>query len=319
MDDQVIPLLAATQSSAAAPRQQAEASLEQLYANPSFPISLASIASHTSVDLSVRQSALFVLKNYVLASWHPEFDEFKGQVLLDDESKSRLRSILLELATSDGVDRRVQLAASYVVSKIAGADFPEEWPDLLHTLLNLVHSSPSDARLHGALKVLAELVSDGLDEAQFFRIARDLVKVLHTVAADGSRRAKLRALAVSVLKEGFNTLQVLQEDHKVEVAAFAEESLGEWMVLFLEIINAPLDAPPVGGDDSENDPLEVIRGLVALKIQVIRVRQKLHAATLLRYLRKPLTSIRSSSLSDYSFPRSSRQKAPYSSTRYGTN
>lgn len=271
MEDELISLLAATQSPAAAPRQQAEAGLEHLYANPSFGPSLISVAQHSAVELPVRQSALLILKNYVLATWSPELDGFKGQCYLEHDTKQHLRTSLLELATAHEVDRKIRAAASYVVSKIAGVDFPDQWPDLLDQLLGLIRSAPEDARLHGALKVLAELVGEGLDEAQFFRVARDLVRVLYEVTVEDSRRAKLKALAVTVLKEGFNTLQVLQEDHKVEVKAFADESLGGWMDLLLAIIHTPLVLPPEGSDDGEDGPVEAYRGLVALKIQVTRV------------------------------------------------
>ena len=272
MEDHLAQLLAATQSSAPGPRQQAEENLQQLYANEELPLSLATLASRDTVHLATRQAALLNLKNYVLAAWSPEFDEYKGQVLLGDDTKSRVRDILLELSTTEsGVDRKVQSAASYVVSKIASADFPDQWPGLLQILLGILQSNPSDARLHGTLKVLAELVSDGLDENQFFPIAQELVNNLYAVASNQQRRPKLRALAVSVFKECFNTLQVISETHKAAVKAFAEQTLAGWIDLLLDVINTHLPTPPGNDDGGEDGPLEHFRGLIALKVQVSRV------------------------------------------------
>ena len=271
MEEQLVQLLAATQSTAQGPRQQAEESLQQLHANEALPLSLVSIAANTSVNLSVRQAALLNLKNYVLAGWSQEFDEFKNDIPLNDETKSRVRSSLLELSTTEGVDRKVQTAASYVVSKIASADYPEQWPDLLQIVLGILQSNPSDARLHGTLKVLNELVEDGLDESQFFPSAQELVNSIHTVAVNEQRRPKLRALAVRILKECFNTLQVMLEDRKAEIKTFVDQSMTAWFDLLLNIINTQLPEHPDGWDDSEDGPVERYRGLVALKIQVSRV------------------------------------------------
>lgn len=270
MEDHLGQLLAATQSPAAATRTQAEENLQQLYTNESFPLALVSIAAHETVQTDIRQSALLNLKNYALAGWSSSLDEFKGQVLLGDEVKSRVRDSLLELSTSDTAERKIQNAASFVVSKIASADYPDQWPSLLDTLLHIIPGA-SDTRLHGALKVLAELVQDGLDEAQFFRAAQNMVNVLYVVAANESRKPVLRAFAVSVFRECFNTLQVVLEDHKQDVKAFAEQSLGNWVPIFLNILNTPLGAPPQGSQAESDGTLELYRGTVALKVQVARV------------------------------------------------
>lgn len=275
MEEELGQLLAGTQSPATTTRTQAEEGLQQLYPNESFPLALISIASHHTVQTEIRQSALLNLKNYVLAGWSPSLDEFKGQILLGEEVKSRVRNALLELSTNDSAERKIQNAASFVVSKIANADYPDQWPSLLDTLLHIIPEA-SDTRLHGALKVLAELVQDGLDEAQFFRAAQNLVNVLYTVAANNSRKAFLRALAVSVFRECFNTLQVIIEDHKQDVKAFAEHSLSNWVPVFLEVLSTPLGAPPEGNQSETDGTLELFRGTVALKVQVARVCSPKH-------------------------------------------
>ncbi|KAL9059557.1 MAG: hypothetical protein Q9162_001062 [Coniocarpon cinnabarinum] len=268
-------LLGDTQAGAYVVRNQAEERLRELYADPELPLTLVSIASDSTVDLSNRQAALLNLKNYVLAGWSPEFDEFKAAAPIDEETKSRVRSSLLELSTTETpIDRKIQSAASLAVSKIANADYPDQWPDLLQTLLGILRANPPDARLHGTLKVLAELVADGLDEAQFFPIAQELVNDIYTVASNEQRRPKLRALAVGIFKECFNTLQVVLEDHKAEIKKFVDESLGNWIDLILNIIKTPLPNQPEWPDDSddrEGGPLDHYRGMIALKVQVSRL------------------------------------------------
>lgn len=128
-----------------------------------------------------------------MEGWSPAIDEFKGAILPSESTKSQLREALLNIAIADEDDRKVKSAASYVVSKIASSDFPDQWPTLLPTLLHIIPSG-SPSQIHGALKVLGDLVEDGLSDDQFFGVARDLVKVLYDTAVDESKKPTLRAL-----------------------------------------------------------------------------------------------------------------------------
>ena len=149
------------------------------------------------MPLNIRQSALLVLKTFVLSAWSPSFEEYKGAVLVSEASKAQLREVILQIATGNDAsgDRKVRAAASYVVGKIASLDFPDQWPSLLPTLLHLIPTG-TDSQVHGALKVLSDLVEDGLNEEQFFKVAQDLVKVVYDVATDGARKSTLRALGM---------------------------------------------------------------------------------------------------------------------------
>lgn len=198
----------------------------------------------------------------MLAGWSSALDEFKGQILVSDENKERIRNATLELATSENTDRKIQNAASYVVSKIASADFPQDWSGLLPTLLHLIPQA-TGSRLHGALKVLADLVEDGFSEAQFFQVAQELVGTVHGVAQNGQIEPALRALAVSVFRSSFDTLEMILEDHKAAVKGFAEQAVDAWMPLFADVMSAKLP--------SQNEHEERYNGLVALKVQVIKV------------------------------------------------
>lgn len=277
MEEQIIHLLSETQSSAEGPRKQAELQLQQLYTTPSFPISLASIASHESVPLNIRQASLLYLRTFIQAGWSPQFDEFKGQVLVSDENKQQVRHMLLELATSNVEERKIKSAASYVVSKIASADFPEEWPDLFPTVLRVIQTG-SDAQLHGALKVLVELVDDCFNDTQFFSVARELIKAIFDVAVNESRKPTLRALSVNVFRACFDILEQVLEEHKAQVKAFADETLSHWIPFFLNVLGTKLPAaPPQGEDGKDGAGSEAYRGMVALKLQVVKVLMRIRS------------------------------------------
>lgn len=274
MEQELLTLLADTQSPVSDTRKSAELQLLRLYSNETFPLSLAAIASHDSVPTNLRQSALSVLRTFIAASWSPVLDEFKGQILVSDANKAQLRRALLDLATiTETPERKVKSSASYAVSKIASADFPEQWPELLPSLLHIINDGNSTASaLHGALKVLLDLVDTGFSEEQFFNVARDLVTSLYNVATNESRKPMLRALAVAVFRACFDTLEMVLEQHKAAVKQFMDEVLGGWSPFFLSTLKAPLPQAPSAHEESKDAEVpSKWRGVIGLKLQVVKV------------------------------------------------
>jgi importin-9 len=282
MEEEVVRLLADTQVSAETPRKQAELQLHALYTQPGFGKALASIGSHDSVPVNIRQSALLAFKQFIQTGWSPVFEEFRGHILVSDEEKAQLRQMLLELAMSSAEDRKVRKAASYVVSKIASADFPEEWPDLLPAVIQVVQTGTDD-QLQAALAVLVDLVDECFNDTQFFGVARDLVKAIYDVAVNDSHRTVVRALGVSVFRSCFDILEMVMEDHKAAVKAFADETLALWIPFFVQTMQFKLPAPPTQEDENQKTGVaEAYRGLVALKLQVVKVRMRHHPTALVR-------------------------------------
>jgi hypothetical protein len=275
MEQQIVQLLNDTQSASEAPRRNAESQLRQLYGNPAFARTLVAIASHQSVELTTRQAALLYLKQFVQQVWSPQFDEFKGEMLVSVEERAKLRQALLDLATSAQQERKIKSAASIVVSKIATADFPDEYPALLPTLLHIINNGQDD-QLHGALRVLQDLVDDCFNDDQFFNVAHQIVTSVLAVATS-DRPSVLRALAVSVFRSCFDMLEMVMEDHKTAVKAFADDTLASWYPFFLGILNMPVPATPVEQDESQNPVAEHFRGIIALKVQVIKVLMRIRS------------------------------------------
>ncbi|KAJ5938938.1 hypothetical protein N7466_002072 [Penicillium verhagenii] len=278
MEQELLSLLADTQSARADTRKAAELQLLGLYSNESFPISLTAIASHESVPVNLRQSSLSVLRTFIAASWSPNLDEFKGQILVTDANKAQIRRALLDLATiTETSERKVKASASYAVSKIASADFPDDWPELLPSLLHIINDpATTDGALHGALKVLLDLVDTGFGEEQFFNVARDLVSSLFSVATSEARRPMLRALSVAVFRSCFDTLEMVLEQHKVAIKQFVDELLSAWSPFFVETLKMSLPQQP--DEEEANKGSEVAshwRGVIGLKLQIIKTLLKI--------------------------------------------
>ncbi|KAH8681548.1 putative importin beta-5 subunit [Xylariales sp. PMI_506] len=268
MEDQLVQVLSNTQSSAEGPRKQAELDLKHAQTNPAFPISLANIGSHTAISTEIRQAALTTLRQFIERNWSGESDD--GPVIpISDQVKEQVRNVVLELALSADEERKIKTGASYAVGKIANVDFPDQWPNLLPTLLNIIPTG-SQGQLHGALKVLHDLVDESLSDDQFFSMAQDIVKVVYDVALNESTKPVLRALAVSVFKGCFDLMDQVKEDHPKEVKGFAEEALKGWLPFFLQTMKSGLPEQ----DGSTSQP-ESWNGIVALKLQVVKCLLKI--------------------------------------------
>ena len=63
------------------------------------------------------------------------------------------------------------------MSSIADADWPDEYPDLLTSLISLLSSSSTDS-VHGAMQVFVEFVGGDLSEDQILPVLRQLLPAL---------------------------------------------------------------------------------------------------------------------------------------------
>lgn len=157
------------------------------------------------------------------------------------------------------------LHGSYVVSKIAMVDFPSQWPALLPSVLRVMPQG-TDAQLHGALRILQDLVEESLSDEQFFTVARDIIGACYQVALDNNRKQTHRALAVLVFRSCFDLMDIVKDDHKKEVRAFADEMLKGWLPYLEEVIKAELPAM----EGQEHTAPDTWYGPVALKVQSVK-------------------------------------------------
>ena len=272
MEQQVLDLLASTLDPSAPIRTGAEAQLVALQTNDALPVSLIAIASHKSVPLNHRQAALLNLRRVVIKRWSAEIEEFEGPPIAETVQE-QLRQSLLAVVTTPDEDRKIVGAAAYVVSKIASTDFPEKWPTLVPTLLQLTPQA-DQTQLYGILIVLQNLVEDGFDEEQFSASAVDLVNCLYSVAVDPQKKLMNRALAVSVFRACFDTMEMAFQTNQESVQQFLTQLSDAWTPLFIEVVKTPM--PNMPGADETNGVRSEWQGVVALKNQVVKVRLPYH-------------------------------------------
>ena len=79
---------------------------------------------------------------------------------------------------------------AHTLTTIASCDWPDEYPDLLDSLLNLLSSGSSDA-IHGAMQMFTDFVKSELTEDQLLPTLRQLLPVLLNILGDAEVRSYL--------------------------------------------------------------------------------------------------------------------------------
>jgi importin-9 len=125
--------------------------------------------------------------------------------------------------------------------------------------------SGTDAQLHGALRILQDLVEESLTDTQFVTVARDIIKACHEVALNENRKSTHRSLAVLVFRSCFDLMDIVKEDNKEEVKKFAGEMLNDWLSFFAQVIQSPLPQEP-----TSNGQPGSWYGPITLKVQVVK-------------------------------------------------
>uniref|UniRef100_A0A2P2HZB5 Importin-11-like n=1 Tax=Hirondellea gigas TaxID=1518452 RepID=A0A2P2HZB5_9CRUS len=132
----------------------AEQQLKQWEGQPGFYLTLLQAYLDQSLDSNIRWMAVLCFKNGVERYWR----NVGEQKLLDDE-KASIRSLLLGVCCKGEVMQQLTLQLAIVTGKVARQDCPNNWPQLLPTLLQLVTDNANTELVRsGALLTLHHVV-----------------------------------------------------------------------------------------------------------------------------------------------------------------
>ncbi|KAK4191799.1 putative importin-11 [Podospora australis] len=149
-------LEAATISTDHSQRQSASQQLQSWESHPDYFPSLQTIFLDKSARREIRYLAIIVLKNGIDRYWRP-----KAKHAIRPAEKQLIRSRLLQ-GSIDEEDRAFALHNALVTAKIVRIDYPDEWPDVIPTVMNIARTSKDGNPVHlgGALLVLLRVVKE---------------------------------------------------------------------------------------------------------------------------------------------------------------
>ncbi|KAI5119706.1 hypothetical protein M0805_001421 [Coniferiporia weirii] len=262
MSSEILQCLAASLNADPNTRISAELKISELLPKPETAVALSSIALSQDIDVSLRQM-IIILRKYVNERWSPIFPPFKGNAP-SVEIKTQVRDAIFR-GLSDP-NRKIRSSCAHTLSLIAGADWPDEYPALLSSLISLLSSSSLDS-VHGSMQVFNEFIKSDLTEDQILPVLRELLPVLLNILGSTQHTPLTRAKAVSVFRQCITTLYMVKEQHPHSV----REATGSILPVWIEAFKTLLKASP------ENDVQNVQSwDSLAIRIEIFRALDTIH-------------------------------------------
>ncbi|KAL1557023.1 secondary alcohol dehydrogenase (SADH2) [Salvia divinorum] len=219
-------------------RRAAEESLNQIQFAPQHLVRLLQIIVEVSCDLAVRQVASITFKNFIAKNWDPHEPGEQSRILPED--KEVVRQNILNFITQVPPILRAQLGEC--LKTIIHADYPEQWPTLLHW----VKHNLQDQQVYGSLFVLRIL-----SRKYEFKSDDDRIPVNHIVEETFSNLLNIFNQLVQVANPSVEVADLIKLSCKIFWSSiyleipkqlFDPNVFNAWMILFLNILERPVPA-----------------------------------------------------------------------------
>ncbi|KAK4387968.1 Importin beta-like SAD2 [Sesamum angolense] len=225
-------------------RKAAEDGLNQYQYAPQHLVRLLQIIVEENCDMAVRQVASISFKNFIAKNWAPHDPGEQSKILPDD--KEVVRQNILNFVAQVPPLLRAQLGEC--LKTIVHADYPEQWPTLLHW----VKHNLQDQQVYGALFVLRIL-----SRKYEFKSDEERIPVHHIVEETFPHLLNIFNRLVQIVNPSIEVADLIKLICKIfwssiylEVPKqlFDPNVFNAWMILFLNILERPV---PVEGQPAD--------------------------------------------------------------------
>ncbi|KAM0828157.1 hypothetical protein ACQ4PT_067733 [Festuca glaucescens] len=228
-------------------RKAAEASLNQIQYAQQHLVRLLQIIVDGNCDLAVRQVASIHFKNFVSKAWSP-IDPEETQTI-PEADKSMVRENILGFVTQLPPLLRAQLGES--IKTLILADYPEQWPSLLHWV---THNLESQDQIFGALYVLRILsrkyeFKSEEERIPLYQIVEEcfprLLNIFNTLVQIANPPIEVADLIKLICKIFWSSIYL-----EIPKQLFEPNIFNAWILLFLNLLERPV---PLEGQPSDPD------------------------------------------------------------------
>eukprot|EP01006_Ploeotia_vitrea_P037115 TRINITY_DN66091_c6_g1_i1.p1 TRINITY_DN66091_c6_g1~~TRINITY_DN66091_c6_g1_i1.p1 ORF type:complete len:1211 (+),score=690.25 TRINITY_DN66091_c6_g1_i1:43-3675(+) len=244
-------------------RQAAEAQLAAVRnQSPSFAASLLRLVAEQQRPAAMRQMAAVVLRRYVETGWSVEgFYEVRANKLkslhalseldqkeeemvqrgeiqqrVPEQLKPTVRSMLLAPQLIGQSSSKLRTAVAGIVAMIGQYDFPEQWPELVPSLVNMIGSSSDANVVQGCVRALLLLTEHLTAETQRKIANVTLPALLRVIQTGGKFPAWVLAHCVMIYRKSVLTIGHLGGDEAVKLVA---PTFNSWLQVLVAVLKSP--------------------------------------------------------------------------------
>ncbi|KAG6841729.1 hypothetical protein C0991_007615 [Blastosporella zonata] len=174
-------------------------------------------------------------------------------------------------------------AIAHTLSSIANCDWPDEYPELLTSLINLLSSGSPDS-VHGAMQVFTEFIKSDLTEDQILPVLRELLPVLLSIlGSTETHSAPTRARSVAVFRQCVTALFMVKDQHPQGTKEAVSTILPVWLEAFKVLLKIDPKQDVTNTDNWDG---------LAVRIQIFKTLDTIHTSfprALTSYLQNFLT------------------------------
>ncbi|KVH96384.1 Armadillo-like helical [Cynara cardunculus var. scolymus] len=235
-----LPTLAVVLKAALSPnpaeRKAGEESLNQYQYTPQHLVRLLQIIVDGNCDMAVRQVASIHFKNFIAKNWSAIDPEEPSKILPSDKDLVR-QNILVFVAQ---VPPLLRSQLGECLKTIIHADYPEQWPGLLHWVTHNLQ----DQQVYGALFVLRilsrkyEFKSDE-ERIPVYQVVEEtfphLLNIFSRLVQIGNPSIEVADLIKLICKIFWSSIYL-----EIPKTLFDPNVFNAWMVLFLNMLERPV-------------------------------------------------------------------------------
>lgn len=231
----ILGFIQGIQSADPAIRNQCESQLLYLAATQTdeFVKSVLGLVS-PELDINVLQGVLLTLKVVIQKHWNAGFEQFQGPPI-SSTVKGNIRDFLIKAIAWP--DRRIRLLIANLISLVGSVDYPDEWPDLLESIVALV-SLEDHNTVDGAVLVLKDLISDTLSNCEFFNYGQSIMTALYSfISKKDNKWFSTQTNAVECYRHSIQFFLMGEDSQQTVINHYIKSTLGQWLDLFNSVLN----------------------------------------------------------------------------------
>ncbi|XP_025201498.1 exportin-2 [Melanaphis sacchari] len=273
-------------------RKQAENFLLSIECNKNYPLLLLHIISapnDVNVDL-VKKIGSVTFKNYIKRNWPIDEDTLQNKIHQEDRILIKEQIVTVMLSAPDAVQKQL----SDAISLIGKYDFPDQWPNLLTTLIEnfaaFANAPASDLTpINGALETAHSLFRKYRYELKSQKLWTEIKFVLDTFAKPLTELFVLTMNLCEVSKDPkvYNVILVLTKIfyslNYQDLPEFFEDNMQIWIGNFQKLLELEIKELETESDD-ETGVLHQIQSQICENISLYAQKYEEEFSSFMRSL-----------------------------------